>query len=144
MCICVRMTQHDSGGIPIKSSHCSSRPGHIQSSLKTVRVPAPRAAPQIITCRCRLQQGRQSQGSVLCLTYDTAGCLRYVTKDIENNHTTSTVRSTNMRITANPQGGKIIQLPSWPHQRVLSFHLYSFHRNKYIHRNRSLQQYQMQ
>lgn len=40
--------------------------------------------------RSEVQQALQSRCSAPCVTYSTAGCLCYITKDIETNHTTHT------------------------------------------------------
>lgn len=80
----------------------------INDSLSTKFSSSDHSNQLAVWCAQRLQ----SHCFVPCLTYSTAWCLCNITKDIETNHTTHTVHSTNIRITENPQQEKNNQLPS--------------------------------
>lgn len=149
------MTQHDAGATPIKPSHWFLRLGHIQSSLKSLTPFPLNSTIQItaVSLQTDVPQRLQSHcfvcQTVPCLTSSTAWCLYYITKDIETNHTTHTVHSTNIRITENPQQKKKNPLPNWTYTMCTSFS-FIYRETSYKSINtyewmpNTLQQYQIQ
>lgn len=102
-----------------------------------------------VSLQSDVPQRLQSHCFVPCLTYSTAWCLCYITKDIETNHTTHTVHSTNIRITENPQWKKKqTSSPVW-HSVCTSFSFIYIETsyksiNTYEWMSNTLQQYQIQ